>query len=200
MWERSVTLRRLNSIRRQNVEWGMEDLTCGSGFQIHGNWWRGLMRKEFLLQSAKVAEEDQTYATSYLGMKGNAAEERKVLGLNWDIIRDTFILRFDWLVRFTKELPPTKRWILRTVGKLYDPLRFMSPLFTAVKILSQDLCKLKTDWDEPLCDQLNFKYTKWLSDLMKVHSISIDRCCFFNVRDRITTLQIHSFGDSSEIA
>lgn len=39
-------------------------------------------RKEFLLQSAKLAQEDQTYATSYLGMKGNAAEERKVLGLN----------------------------------------------------------------------------------------------------------------------
>lgn len=105
MWERSVTLRRLNSIRRQNVEWGMKDLTCGSGFQIHGNWWRGLIRKEFLLQSAKVAEEDQTYATSYLGMEVNAAEERKVLGLNWDIIRDILIIRFDWLVRFTKELP-----------------------------------------------------------------------------------------------
>lgn len=64
MCERSVTLRRLNAIRRQNVEWGMEDFTCGSGFQIHGNWLRGVIRKEFLLQSAKLAEEDQTYATS----------------------------------------------------------------------------------------------------------------------------------------
>ena len=76
----------------------------------------------------------------------------------------------------------------------------MSPLFNAVKILFQDLCKTKTDWDEPLCDELNFKYTKWLSDLMKVHSISIDRCYFINVRDRVTSLQIRGFGDSSETA
>ena len=120
-----------------------------------------------ITESGKLAEEDQTYATTYLGIKGNAAEERKVLGLNWDIIRDTFIIRFDWLVRFAKELPSTKRSILRVVAKLYDPLGFMSPLFTAVKILFQDLCKSKTDWDEPICDELNFKYTKWLFDLMK---------------------------------
>lgn len=93
-----------------------------------------MIRKEFLLQSARLAE-DQTYATTYLGIKGSAAEERKVLGLNWDIIRVIFILQFGWLVRFTKELLSTKRSILRTVGKLYDPLGFMSPLFTAA---SQD--------------------------------------------------------------
>ena len=103
-----------------------------------------------ITESAKLAEEDQTYATTYLGIKGNAAEERKVLGLNWDIIRDAFIVRFDWLVRFAKELPSTKRSILRVVAKLYDPLGFMSPLFTAVKILLQDLCESKADWDEPL--------------------------------------------------
>lgn len=120
--------------------------------------------------------------------------------MNWDIIRDAFIVRFDWLVRFAKELPSTKRSILRVVAKLYDPLGFMSPLFTAVKILLQDLCESKTDCDEPLCDELNFKYTKWLSDLMKVHSISIDRCYFLNARDQVTSLQIHGFGDSSETA
>ena len=97
----------------------------------------------------KLAEEDQTYATTHLGIRGNAAEERKVLGLNWDIIRDAFILRFDWLVRFAKELP-FARSILRVVAKLYDTLGFMSPLFTAVNILFQDFCKSKTDWKEPL--------------------------------------------------
>ena len=133
-----------------------------------------------ITESARFTEEDQTYATTHLGIKRTAVEERKVLGLNWDIMRDAFILRFDWLVSFAKELPSTKRSILRVVAKLYDPLGFMSPLFTAVKILFQYLCKSKTDWDEHLCDELNFKYTKWLSDLTKVHSFSIDRCYFFN--------------------
>ena len=101
-----------------------------------------------ITESAKLAEEDQTYTTTLLGIKGNAAEERKVLGLNWVIKRDAFILCFDWLVRFGKELPSTKRSILRVVVKLYDPLGFMSLPFTAVKILFQDLYKSKTDWGE----------------------------------------------------
>ena len=151
-------------------------------------------------EAATVTEEDQTYVTTHLGMKGKTSEERKVLGLNWDITRDAFILRFDWLVNFAIDLPLTKRSVLRVVAKLYDPLGFISPLFITVKILFQDLCKLKTDWDEPLCDELNFKYTSWLSDLMKVQSISIDRCYFHNVGDEVTSLQIHGFGDSSEVA
>ena len=151
-------------------------------------------------ESARFTEEDQTYATTHLGIKGNAVEEREVLGLNWHIMRDAFILRFDWLVSFAKELASTKRSILRVVAKLYHPLGFMSPLFTAVKILFQDLCKSKTDWDEHLCDELNFKYTKWLSDLTKVHSFSIDRCYLLNVKDHVTSLQIDGFGDSSETA
>ena len=64
-------------------------------------------------------------------------------------------------------------------------------MFITIKGLFQDLCKLKIDWNEPLCDELNFKYTSWLSDLMKVQSISIDRCYFQNVRDQVTSLQIH---------
>ena len=35
---------------------------------------------------------------------------------------------------------------------------------------------------------------------MKVQSISIDRCYFHNVRDQVTSLQIHGFGDRSEVA
>ena len=81
-------------------------------------------------------------------------------------------------------MPLTKRSVLRVVAKLYNHLRFISPLFITVKI----------------CDELNFKYTSWLSDLMKVQSISIDRCYFHNVRDQVTSRQIHGFGDSSEVA
>lgn len=33
---------------------------------------------------------------------------------------------------------------------------------------------------------------------MKVHSISIDRCNFLNVKVQVTSLQIYAFGESSE--
>ena len=69
-------------------------------------------------EAAPVADEDQTYATTHLGMNGKTSEEGKVLGLNWDITRDAFILGFDWLVDFIKDLPLTKRSVIRVVVKL----------------------------------------------------------------------------------
>ena len=41
-----------------------------------------------IAESATLAEEDQTYATIHLGIKRNADDESKVLGLSSDIIRD----------------------------------------------------------------------------------------------------------------
>ena len=68
----------------------MEDLTCESGFQIHQKLMQWIDQEEGvrIAESATLAEEDQTYATTHLGIKRNADEERKVLGLSWDIIRD----------------------------------------------------------------------------------------------------------------
>ena len=61
---------------------------------------------------------------------------------------------FDWLVQFAKELPLNKRSVLKVVGKLYDPLGLISPLFITVKALFQDWRKLKIDWDERLKEEL----------------------------------------------
>ena len=66
---------------------------------------------------------------------------------------------FDWLVQFARELPLNKRSVLKVVAKLYDPLGLISSLFITVKVLFQDLCKLKTNWDEPLSEELAHRYS-----------------------------------------
>ena len=66
---------------------------------------------------------------------------------------------FDWLVQFARELPLNKRSVLKVVAKLYDPLGLISPLFITFKALFQDLCKLKTNWDEPLNEELARRYS-----------------------------------------
>ena len=107
---------------------------------------------------------------------------------------------FDWLVQFARELPLNKRSVLKVVAKLYDPLGLISPLFITVKALFQDLCKLKTNWDEPLSEELAHRYSSWLSDLLKVQCIPVKRCYIPNVDENLVSLQIHGFGDSSEVA
>ena len=83
---------------------------------------------------------------------------------------------FDWLVQFATDLPLNKRSVLKVVAKLYDPLGLISPLFITVKALFQDLYKLKTNWDEPLSEELAHRYSSWLSDLLKVQCIPVKRC------------------------
>jgi len=78
-----------------------------------------------------------------LGVEGNTLNGRKDLSLNWDITSDAFILHFDRLVMFAKDLPLNRRSVLRVVAKLYDPFGFISLLLTSIKFLFQDLCEMK---------------------------------------------------------
>jgi hypothetical protein len=153
-------------------------------------------------KTSKISEEDETYARTNLGEKilTELPTQRKVLGLIWNNIDDQLIFQFDFLVQFARQLPCTKRSVLKVVAKLYDPLGFLSPLFTTIKIIFQELCKLKTDWDDPLPEDLRSRYLNWLADLDKVEPFSVERCYFNDIDGDIVSLEIHGFGDSSEAA
>ena len=129
-----------------------------------------------IMEASMVSVEDKTYTQTQLGVNNSTIScERKILGLNWDIEKDTFMFYFDWLVQFARELPLNKRSVLKVVAKLYDPLGLISPLFITVKAMFQDLCKLKIGWDKPLDEELTLRYSSWLSDLLKVKCIQIER-------------------------
>ena len=149
----------------------------------------------------RVSEEDETYARTNLGDKSvMGTTEQKVLGLIWNHFEDHFIFEFNFLIQFARELPLSKRSVLNVIAKLYDPLGLLSPLFTTIKVIIQELCKLKVDWDEPLTDNLKSRYLDWLIDLESVESFSIERCYFHDIDGDVISVQIHGFGDSSEAA
>ena len=49
-----------------------------------------------------------------------------------------------------QSLTPTKRSILRLSAKIFDPLGFLSPFVTSIKMLFQTLCKSKVSWNDEL--------------------------------------------------
>ena len=153
-----------------------------------------------IMEASTVFEEDKTYTQTQLGVNNSTIScERKILGLKWDIAKDTFMFYFDWLVQFAKELSLNKRSVLQVVSKRYDPLGLISPLFSTVKALFQDLCKLKISWNEPLDEDLALRYLSWVSDLLKVQCIPVERCDIPNSEENVVSFQIHGFGDSSEV-
>ena len=91
-----------------------------------------------ITEASIVSEEDETYTQTQLGGNNSTvSNERKILGLNWNVEKDTFTFHFDWLVQYAKELPSTKRSVLKVVAKLYDPLGLISPLFITVVSVSR---------------------------------------------------------------
>ncbi|GFW27431.1 hypothetical protein TNCV_2791811 [Trichonephila clavipes] len=63
----------------------------------------------------------------------------KILGIIWNSKEDTFRIN----ISPPNEVRPTKRQLLSTIAKIYDPLGFLSPTTTQLKILMQDIWKEK---------------------------------------------------------
>ena len=45
-------------------------------------------------------------------------------------------------------LSPTKRNLLSVLASLFDPSGIIRPLIVYVKVLFQEVCKAKIDWDQ----------------------------------------------------
>ena len=119
-------------------------------------------------------------------------QKSKVLGLSWDNINDCLLFNLDWLIQYARELPLTKRSVLKVAAKLYDPLGIISPIFLPVKLIFQELCKLKVDWDEPLSEEIKGKFLTWISSLETEEPISVNRCYFEINPENIESLQLHA--------
>ena len=72
----------------------------------------------------------------------------KVLGIEWDDINDKLIFNVNEIFKDAINIQPTKRNILSIISTIYDPVGYLQPITIPLKILFQEICKLKVDWDE----------------------------------------------------
>ena len=125
----------------------------------------------------------------------------KVLGIEWDIYRDVLIYRFDKILRQAKQLPRTKRNVLRISASFYDPLGVIVPITTKVKYIFQLCCQLKSDWDDPITGEPLKQWKELLQQLETLQTFEIPRYTFVNEpRHNILSYELHGFCDSSIIA
>ena len=100
-----------------------------------------------ITEASVISEEDKTYTQTQLEVDNSTiSSERKILDLNWDVEKDTFMFYFDWLVLFAKELPLSKRSVLKVVAKLYNPLGLISPLFVTDSQVSVSRSVQVAEW------------------------------------------------------
>ncbi|CAI6344950.1 unnamed protein product [Macrosiphum euphorbiae] len=134
-----------------------------------------------------IPKENQSINTSF-DPKDNTSV--KILGLHWTPTTDTFSYH-------TSAVPTiyTKRSILSTIAKLYDPIGALGPIIFWAKCYMQSLWQIKLQWDDPLPQSLCDIWKQYSSELSCVNKIRLPR--FIACPDD-SNVQLIGFSDASE--
>ncbi|KRZ47718.1 hypothetical protein T02_7518, partial [Trichinella nativa] len=122
----------------------------------------------------------------------------KALGITWNAETDE--LSYTIPSNVDPNTLDTKRQLISTTSKMYDPLGYLSPYIIRAKILFQRLWQQGVDWDEKLPDNVHQEWKKWKLELMDIPEIRIRRCLIPFMRKEIRRLELHAFGDASKLA
>jgi hypothetical protein len=151
--------------------------------------------------NVQVTEADETYveATFPTSTKQYPAEH-KVLGVRWNIPLDQLVFSLDAMLEESVVIRPTKRVVISLIGRIYDPLGFLSPVTVCFKILMQELCKNKLGWDQQLNGEVLAKWTKLVDQLKGAPPITLPRCCLQGPRSKSREYRLCGFCDASTAA
>ena len=80
---------------------------------------------------------------------------------------------------------------------MYDPLGLISPITVQFKILFQELCKDKRDWDEPLEGSCKSIWQRLVTQLQGVKPLTLPRCYYAGTEGEVIASELHGFCDAS---
>ena len=131
------------------------------------------------LATVKMGNQPRkTFVKLKLETQGGTKGE-KVLGVALDFENDT--LHFNFVPGADKAkglLEGTKRDVFSLLASLFDPLRIVSPVTVRAKILLQEICNSKLEWDKALTGEIRKKWDKWVQDLSETKEIDISWCLY----------------------
>lgn len=124
-------------------------------------------------------------------LKINKNEYSKTLGLLWSSAEDK--LKFSVDVN-TFPSPISKRNILSTIAKIFDPLGLINPIILQAKIILQRLWTTGASWDEPLSSEFQSDWANFIKQLHELNDIIIPRRV---ICPSPLKIEIHAFSDAS---
>lgn len=94
----------------------------------------------------------------------------KVLGLIWKPQTDEFSFQF----KLTQE-GCTKRTMLSTIARIFDPIGFLGPVLLYTKCLIKELWSKEIGWDEPPPEEITKKFEMFVAELHLLSDHAIPR-------------------------
>ena len=99
----------------------------------------------------------------------------RALGVHWNVQTDAFVFNID-LKEKASSVPVTRRTILSIAASLFDPLGFLAPITLIPKLIMQELCRSKLDWDDQAPSDLVKRWEDWLQEMPLLSTAQISRC------------------------
>ncbi|GFQ79177.1 uncharacterized protein TNCT_189691 [Trichonephila clavata] len=118
----------------------------------------------------------------------------KTLGILWHPASDVFYFKISPL---SFEGTLTKRTLLSTIAKTFDPLGWLSPITIQYKTIMQRLWKQQLKWDERVPTDIKLEWEQLANDVQFVKDIKIPR---FLLVDSDNLFHLFGFSDASEKA
>ena len=115
----------------------------------------------------------------------------RTLGVQW------YVDTFKFLV-VVSERPMTRCSILSTISSVYDPLGLLALFVLIGKLILQELCKEKAEWDEMLPECIRPHWVKRLSDLQILPRLKVPRSYEPESFGEIASAQLHKFSHASQ--
>ena len=144
---------------------------------------------------SNLPDEVCSKATQQHRISGDSLDEH-ALGVFWKIEEDCF--------SFTAEVKvgeKTKRGILSVLSSVFDPLGLVSPYILQARLLVQELCRRKLDWDDQIPDELCDDWSVWVQNLPAVRKLVFTRCVQPSwAVSGVAHRTLHHFCDASEAA
>ena len=94
----------------------------------------------------------------------------------------------------------TKRQVASRAAKVFNPIGLITPFTARSKMLLQKLWMQGIGWNEDIPIECCRKWTQWLNEIKELESLSIPRCYVELLMNRYSRLELHAFGDASELA
>ncbi|GFV96369.1 uncharacterized protein TNCV_2869471 [Trichonephila clavipes] len=117
--------------------------------------------------------------------------ETKTLGVSWKPNLDCFLIK----VKVCLDSSYTKRDVLSTIAKIFDPVGLMAPVISKAKIFPQRLWRSKLEWNDLLPAEEYREWQQFLVSLKNINNIEIPRRILVAFPE---VTEIHGFADASE--
>ncbi|GFX35373.1 uncharacterized protein TNCV_101801 [Trichonephila clavipes] len=117
--------------------------------------------------------------------------ETKTLGVSWKPNLDCFLIK----VNVCLDSSYTKRDVLSTIAKIFDPVGLMAPVISKAKIFLQRLWRSKLEWNDLLPAEEYREWQQFLVSLENINNIEIPRRILVAFPE---VIEIHGFADASE--